>query len=134
MFREGEFELQTAESFKSSLPDLIRSMTLDRSVLIQRSNSVMLRQTWSWSFPTNLDFLIHIFATQCRRSLLFQTINSVKPNSLSFKETKVFTIRWQRYMNYESRIWIKFSALKMMLVRLENEVFYYLEDRGRGYV
>ncbi|XP_023339594.1 uncharacterized protein LOC111709889 isoform X4 [Eurytemora carolleeae] len=28
--KEGEFELQTAESFKCSLPDLIRSMTLDR--------------------------------------------------------------------------------------------------------
>ena len=41
----------------------------------------------NWVFATNSDFLSpYIFAIQCRRPLIFQTMNSVSSNSLSLKQ------------------------------------------------
>ena len=41
------------------------------------------------SFCHNLYFSnLYIFATQCRRPLIFQTMNSVRPNNLSLKQQR----------------------------------------------
>ena len=43
-------------------------------------------RNWHWVFITNIDVLIPIiFATQCRRPKIFQTMSSVRSNNVSLK-------------------------------------------------
>ena len=49
------------------------------------NNAITQYNQRNWVSATNSDFLIPIFASLCCRPLIFQTINSVRLNSLSLK-------------------------------------------------
>ena len=118
-FNEFKQRLKSAQN-RSQLSAGINLETLNS--ISNGTNHIWTASQRNWVFVTNYDFLISISLTQCRRLLIFQTMNSVRWKNLSLIYQR-FTPSGRknigiRKSEFVTKPWLKFFKFGLKVLKV----------------